>query len=1236
MSKSIKALLAAAVVGLFAWGCEKYDDTALNKKIDGLDTRVTALEKAVQDLNNTTIPGLKSLIEALQKQVSISSVTPTADGYVISFSDGTKATLTNGKDGKDGANGKDGQDGKDGVNGADGKDGKDGANGTDGKDGKDGADGQTPVIGVKLVDGVYCWTVNGELLLDANQQPIPVTGANGKDGKDGKDGADGKDGKDGADAVAPQFRITDGVWEVSVDGGTTWAAVPVTGSVPEYVIITETEVAYVFTFADESTIVIPKEQVFCLVITPQQETTDIYSGETLKFDYVVKGASAEDNLLVDILNIVPDYGSFQDSKVIPDKEDTTKGVIEITSQNPWTDGVQYKIFIHAANGKGKTDTKVIVLTAKAFDAVFDVALEAAAGGEYAFEVKSTSPFNVVTDVDWIVANETKAAYEWHGSITIAANETNVYRDGYVRVIDDWENVLKEFYVLQEPAGDKATSISYIKYNIEDGTEGVKANHLTVIAAGKTTAVVTDGLNMNSTNSYLILKNVDKALEVGKVYDFVGTKGVIADWANEGILTDVTATLVEDLPEGVEPVKFDFMSRYYYSTVSKFCTTIIYGTISKDEGVYSIDSGFRNLNYIIDDAAEALKLDELVDKIVYLKVIRMGYELAYDEEKEMNVYTSHVLPLEAEEITFSKETSLTYDFDEYYRAKITIPENIYAAYWPMDTKDVTEDMYKEEIKGYARYILNNISASQSAKDLIELWAANGWYDIWTNQTHTIWLDAMGWDDDKTMFAIEFGEDGLPHGKYLQKDFVRKPVPYAEYLGAWSVWGNYNLTITEKEAGKTFNIKGINNQIRSPYNPSGDVILIEATYNETTGQMSVASQEIAPAYELNYNTLVDILAGDYTGYENVGENLFNGDVKKDEADKYYLFVSPAQEGIYGLTYKTYAQWGQWGSFGNASTYVDSPWYYKVVEEDPSEKYQAWLGNWRIGDKIYTISQNVANQSYKFGSFGDDTEINAIVDFEPETGTILFNHAKTGATVSKDGRYYEYYSVGQDENENFVYGEGNQVAVLALQEDGSAKIAPAMVSTWVNYYEANGYEWPNADNWSITGDFWGYNWSDDYILWTNGEWDVAPSVWFNTGEMFKFRKDANWSINYGGNMSAIGEEFDLVAGGPDIVIPAYGNYDILFNPVTLKAKVIPAQPNIENKYKVQATKIGVAPYNAGAGWIKEKAVMIDITATLNPVQPNSIISKRKAARAAKHERQHFVSKHVVFDEVRLVVED
>ncbi len=60
---------------------------------------------------------------------NIVSVEETADGYVITFDDGSTITLKNGKDGKDGV------DGQPGAPGADGKDGK------DGEDGKDGADG---------------------------------------------------------------------------------------------------------------------------------------------------------------------------------------------------------------------------------------------------------------------------------------------------------------------------------------------------------------------------------------------------------------------------------------------------------------------------------------------------------------------------------------------------------------------------------------------------------------------------------------------------------------------------------------------------------------------------------------------------------------------------------------------------------------------------------------------------------------------------------------------------------------------------------------------------------------------------------------------------------------------------------------------------------------------------------------------------------------------------------------
>ena len=73
------------------------------------------------------------------------------------------------------------------ANGIDGKDGKDGIDGNDGKD------GLPPLISIAQdeADGNWYWTLNGEWLLDANNQRVR---ANGIDGIDGKDGIDGNDG----------------------------------------------------------------------------------------------------------------------------------------------------------------------------------------------------------------------------------------------------------------------------------------------------------------------------------------------------------------------------------------------------------------------------------------------------------------------------------------------------------------------------------------------------------------------------------------------------------------------------------------------------------------------------------------------------------------------------------------------------------------------------------------------------------------------------------------------------------------------------------------------------------------------------------------------------------------------------------------------------------------------------------------------------------------------------------
>lgn len=59
------------------------------------------------------------------------------------------------------------------------------------------------------------------------QGPTGATGAVGPQGPQGPKGDTGEPGADGAqgvDGVTPQLRITNGIWEVSTDNGTTWTS----------------------------------------------------------------------------------------------------------------------------------------------------------------------------------------------------------------------------------------------------------------------------------------------------------------------------------------------------------------------------------------------------------------------------------------------------------------------------------------------------------------------------------------------------------------------------------------------------------------------------------------------------------------------------------------------------------------------------------------------------------------------------------------------------------------------------------------------------------------------------------------------------------------------------------------------------------------------------------------------------------------------------------------------------
>lgn len=111
MKRFIPLLLLCALSFGVVSCSDSYDDAALKEQLADLERRMEAAETVLRAYNNNLF---------------ISSVTETAEGYEILFSDGSKATIRHGKDGEDGKNGEDGKDGTNGTNGTDGTNGADG------------------------------------------------------------------------------------------------------------------------------------------------------------------------------------------------------------------------------------------------------------------------------------------------------------------------------------------------------------------------------------------------------------------------------------------------------------------------------------------------------------------------------------------------------------------------------------------------------------------------------------------------------------------------------------------------------------------------------------------------------------------------------------------------------------------------------------------------------------------------------------------------------------------------------------------------------------------------------------------------------------------------------------------------------------------------------------------------------------------------------------------------------
>ena len=259
----MKRLLLTVLAAVSLCACTK----ELESRVDALEKRVDELESKV----NENASSISKLVEAAAKAVTITSVETLENGYKIYFSDGTVSTLTNGVDGDN------------------------------------GKDAVAPVVGIKEVDGVYYWTIDGEFILQDGEK-VPVTG---KDGVDGTDGVDGR---------TPQFKIENSVWYVSFDGEN-WTDVPVSGTVEPKLVMEETDDAYIFTLG-ETVITIAKENVFSLKVTSDTESFETGTS-VIVLKYTLTGndgtvhVSAESD---DLKVVVDEYNAsvyvYLDSSVI--------------------------------------------------------------------------------------------------------------------------------------------------------------------------------------------------------------------------------------------------------------------------------------------------------------------------------------------------------------------------------------------------------------------------------------------------------------------------------------------------------------------------------------------------------------------------------------------------------------------------------------------------------------------------------------------------------------------------------------------------------------------------------------------------------------------------------------------------------------------------------------------------------------------------------------------------------
>lgn len=405
--KSIFNIIAS--VTFLAVGCGKYDDTSIKSEISSLNSRVSVLE-TMCNVMNQNVTSLKNLLAILQQNQYITAVRENYSGgeltgYTIMVSDGSSITIINGKDGRDGKN------------------------------------GTTPIIGVRLYNGLYYWTIDGEWMLDSNGNKIPTGG---------------KDGVDGEDGITPQMKITDGCWYVSTDNGKTWQFVgKADGNDGDSMFsdVRQDDNYLYLVLADGTTITVPKMANLRILM---DNTSFIAQSNTMAIPFKVEGADSD-------IQVSGFSSDGINTTFVVQQDGDCRVNVEFTK--PDRAG---KLLI-TAYSKGRTAMKILtfekgVLTSDD-DTVFEVEHE---GGVINMTVSHNADITFKTDVNWISFVQTKQINTETYYFKVEANKSTSPRIGTIEFSSKATNSTLMFTVQQE---------QYVVYSSEAEKLAAKAKRI---------------------------------------------------------------------------------------------------------------------------------------------------------------------------------------------------------------------------------------------------------------------------------------------------------------------------------------------------------------------------------------------------------------------------------------------------------------------------------------------------------------------------------------------------------------------------------------------------------------------------------------------------------------------------------------------------------------------------------------------------------------------------------------